>query len=70
MQWLGGMQTDFGTTRDRWHGLSYTRLKEYRATIPPEWAEAQLDTDAALKLIANARENIDACIGELERIMS
>ena len=67
---LKGKQIDFGTTRDRWRDLSDTRLNEYKASIPPEWAEACPDIDAALKLIADARNNIGACIGELERILS
>lgn len=67
---LKGRQIDFGPTRDRWRGLSNTCLNEYKATIPREWAEARLDIDAALKLIANARESVDACIGKLERILS
>ena len=70
VQELKGRQIDFGPIRDRWNGLSDTRLQEYEATIPQEWATARLDIAAALKLIADARDNIDACIGELERILS
>ena len=70
VQELKGRQIDFGPIRDRWNGLSDTRLQEYETTIPPEWAAARLDIDAALKLIAEARDNIDACIKELERILS
>jgi hypothetical protein len=43
---------------------------EYEGAIPPEWAAASADVDAALKLIADARDNIDACIGELGRILA
>ena len=70
VQGLKGRQIDFGPIRDRWNGLSDTRLQEYGATIPPEWAAARPDIDAALKQIAESRDNIDACIRELERILS
>lgn len=70
VQLLKGKQIDFGPIRNRWNSLSDTRLQEYEATIPQEWAAAKLDMAAAVKLIADARDNIDACIGELERILS
>ena len=50
--------------------MSDTRLQEYEATIPQEWAAAHPAMAAALKLIADARDNVDACIEELERILS
>lgn len=70
VQELKGEQLDFGPIRARWNGLSDARLQEYERSIPPEWEAARADIDAALKLIADARDNIDACIGELGRILS
>lgn len=67
---LKGVPLDFGPIKSRWAALSDARLREYEGAIPPEWAAARADMDAALKLIADARDNIDACIGELGRILS
>ena len=64
------MPLDFGPIKSRWAALSDARLRVYELEIPPEWAAARADMDAALKLIADARDNIDACIGELGRILS
>jgi len=50
--------------------LSGARLQEYEGANPPEWAAAHAGIDAALKLIAEARDNIDACIVELGRILA
>lgn len=67
---LKGAPFDFSEIKSRWSALSDGRLQEYEGAIPPEWAAARADIDAALKLIAEARDNIDACIGELGRILA
>jgi hypothetical protein len=67
---LKGAPTDFAPIKSRWAALSDARLQEYERSIPPEWAAARPDIDAALKLIAEARDNIDACIRELRRILA
>lgn len=67
---LKGTPIDFASIKSRWTALSDARLREYEGAIPPEWADAHADIDAALKLIADARDNIDGCIGELGRILS
>lgn len=67
---LKGVPIDFARIRPRWTALSDARLRAYEGAIPLEWAAARADVDAALKLIADARDNIDACIGELGRILS
>ena len=67
---LKGAPFDFSEIKSRWSALSDGRLQEYEGAIPPEWAAARADIDVALKLIAEARDNIDACIGELGRILA
>jgi hypothetical protein len=67
---LKGAPFDFSEIKARWAALSDARLKEYEGAVPPEWAAARSDIEAALKLIAQARDNIDACIGEVERILA
>ena len=70
VQELKGAPIDFAVIKSRWTTLSDAHLKAYKAVIPSEWASAQADIDAALKLIADARDNIDDCIRELERILT
>lgn len=67
---LRGVPFDFDEIKSRWIALSDERLREYERAIPPEWAAARADIDAALTLIAGARDNIDACIRELGRILA
>jgi hypothetical protein len=67
---LKGALIDFASIKSRWTALSDARLQEYAEAIPPEWAAAHADMDAALKLIADARDNIDGCLRELERILA
>lgn len=70
VQELKGTPIDFASIKSRWTALSDARLKEYEGSIPSEWATAHADIDAALKLIADARDNIDDCIRELGRILT
>lgn len=67
---LKGALIDFAPIKSRWTALSDARLRGYEGAIPPEWAAARADIDAALKLIADARDNIDACIREIGRILT
>jgi hypothetical protein len=67
---LKGAPIDIALIKSRWDGLSDARLREYGKAIPPEWAAAHTDVDAALKLIADARDNIDGCLKELGRILA
>lgn len=68
---LKGSRFEWAEIKSRWTALSDTRLQEYSETIPPEWATAaRADIDAALTLIAEARDNIDGCIAEIERILA
>ena len=70
VQELKGIPLDFVSIKSRWAALSDARLKEYEGAIPSEWEGAQADIDAALKLVADARDNIDGCIRELGRILT
>ena len=70
VQELKGTPIDFSSIKSQWNSLSDARLKEYEGSIPSEWATAHADVHAALKLIADARDNIDDCIKELGRILT
>jgi len=67
---LLGSRPDFSRVRDGWKGLSDARLLEYESAIPAEWSAAAGTVQAALKLIRDARDNIDGCIKEIERVLT
>jgi hypothetical protein len=67
---LHGKKLDFSDIRDRWKGLSDARLLTYENAIPTEWSAAMASVKASLKLIRDARENIDDCIKEIERVLT
>lgn len=67
---LRGRDIDFTPIEAAWSGLSDARLGEYQNTIPIEWVTAQTDINDAVRLIADARDNIESCITEVRRILS
>ena len=67
---LKGAATGFAAIKSRWTALSDERLQEYEEAIPVEWQAACNDVSDALCLIRDARDNIDACISELGRILT
>jgi len=66
---LKGKQIDFSPIRAAWAGLSDAQISAYGTAIPPEWANATKSVAAALQLIKDARDNIDACITEIQRVL-
>ncbi|MGJ4882399.1 HipA family kinase [Bradyrhizobium sp. HKCCYLRH1065] len=61
---------DFAAVRTSWCAISDERLAEYRAAVPMQWGNISADVDSALKLIRDARDNIDGCLDEIRRILS
>ena len=61
---------DFAPIRRLWSALADSRLVEYRAAVPVQWNQVAADVDSALTLIRDARDNIDACITEIQRVLS
>jgi len=60
---------DFNAIRDAWSGLSDAQIARYGSSLPAEWEAAQHDVEAALTLIRDARNNIDECIVEIQRVL-
>lgn len=60
---------DFGAIRDAWLALSDAQIVAYGTSIPAEWAAADEAVRRALALIRDARDNIDGCLAEVERIL-
>lgn len=67
---LVGRMPDFWGIRAKWAGLSDVRLQAYEQAVPPEWAAAAASVQAALKLIRDARDNIDGCTNEIKRVLT
>jgi hypothetical protein len=66
---LAGRTIDFDPIRVAWASLSDDRIAEYESMVPSEWAGAASAVKAALTLIRDARDNIDACLAEVSRVL-
>lgn len=66
---LKGKQIDYGSIRAAWAGLSDAQISAYGNAVPAEWADATNSVASALQLIKDARDNIDACITEIQRVL-
>lgn len=67
---LRGEALDFTPVRESWKQLSDSRIDGYAATVPGEWAQAAADVAGAIALIKSARDQIDACIVEIQRVLA
>ncbi|MBX9860308.1 MAG: hypothetical protein K2Y20_12050 [Sphingomonas sp.] len=61
---------DWEPIKAAWKGLSDADLDGYQAAIPPEWAIALPAVGGAIEKIRNARDNIDACVIEVQRVLT
>ena len=61
---------DWEPIKAAWKGLSDADLADYEAAIPPEWADALPAVGGAITKIRNARDNIDACVVEVQRVLT
>jgi hypothetical protein len=60
---------NFAPIRDAWSGVSNGRLSEYQQALPAQWATATVAVTEALTLVRGVRDNIDACLTEVERVL-
>ncbi|MGY3563179.1 hypothetical protein ACVWXP_006448 [Bradyrhizobium sp. USDA 4463] len=67
---LLGCDIDFGPIKASWMSITNDRIEEYRAAIPREWSGNYAPIDAALSLVRDARNNIDACLTEISRVLT
>jgi len=61
---------DWDPIKTAWMGLSDADFAGYQAAIPPEWAEALPAVNSAIEKVRNARDNIDACVVEMQRVLT
>jgi hypothetical protein len=61
---------DYDTMNAAWAAVTTDRLAEYERSLPAEWVAATPRVRAALSLVSDARQKIDACIAEIRRVLS
>jgi hypothetical protein len=61
---------DLAPIRQRWSAIDDARLAQYRSAVPAAWTHTAADLDSILELIRNARNNINACLIEIQRVLS
>lgn len=67
---LKGRIVDFGPIRATWTGLSDAQIADYEGALPAEWTDVVSVAASATKLIRDARDNIDAVLEEVQRVLS
>lgn len=67
---LQGKAIDLMPIRARWAGLSDACLKSYVDALPVEWAAALAEVEEAIDLVRAARDNIDGCLREVQRVLT
>lgn len=67
---LRGENLDFSSVKESWMRMSDSRIDTYAAAIPPEWAQASADVTSAIALIKDARNHIDGCVAEIQRVLA
>ena len=66
---LGKRSLDYSFLPGVWSKVTDSRLLDYRAAIPSEWSRALPAVEDALKRIRNARDNLNAVIAEIQRVL-
>jgi hypothetical protein len=67
---LRGKILDFAPIKDSWVRLANSQIDAYVAAIPAEWAAASADVASAVALIKAARDQIDLCLAEIQRVLT
>ncbi|MFT4129732.1 HipA family kinase [Labrys sp. (in: a-proteobacteria)] len=66
---LKGRIVDYAPIRAAWAALSDARIAGYETALPAEWINVEATAAAAIKLIKDARDNIDAVLEEVKRVL-
>jgi hypothetical protein len=67
---LKGRAIDYTQIRAAWSGLSDAKIADYQTVLPAEWTNVAGTAASALSLIRGARDNIDAVLEEVKRVLS
>lgn len=69
-QGLVGRDIDYGPIKSSWGTLSDAHIQSYLDALPDEWRVSPNAIESALRLIRDARDNIDGCITEVQRVLA
>ena len=67
---LCGKAVNFDRFAGAWLAVTNERLETYRAALPDVWNAAKQDADHALMYIGEVRDNIEAALQEVKRVIS
>lgn len=67
---LCGKAVNFDRLAGAWLTITDERLAAYRAALPDAWNSAEQHTDQALRDIGQIRDNIEAALQEVRRVLS
>ena len=67
---LQGKLVDWAPIAAVWKGLSDGQLDDYEAALPPEWINALPTIRTGITKIKNARDRIDDCVVEIQRVIT
>ena len=66
---LHGKEIDWAPTIDAWSNLSDAMVNDYGGAVPLEWGDAMPVVQAAIDRIKLARDNVEACTTEVQRVL-
>jgi hypothetical protein len=66
---LRGRDIEWATITQSWKDLSDETISDYEAALPMEWAIALPFVQSAVEKIRNARDHIDECAIEVQRVL-
>lgn len=66
---LRGRDVEWASITQPWKELSDETISDYEAILPAEWATALPHMQSALEQIRNARDHIDECAIEIQRVL-
>lgn len=67
---LKGRDIDYAPIRASWMRLSNAQIADYEAALPMEWDGVGAIVAQSIDLIKSARDNIDAVLDEVRRVLS
>lgn len=67
---LCGKEVNFDRLTGAWLAVTDERLTAYRAALPEAWDSANQHADKALRHIAEVRDNIEAALQEVRRVIA
>lgn len=67
---LCGKEVSFDRFAGAWLAVTNERLEAYRAALPDEWDSASQYADQALRYIGQVRDNIEAALQEVRRVIA